>query len=171
MSKFLTLALNGTKVLREAISTYVNAATSGNKIVATKSDGKLDASLFPAGIGGEKTITAIASEALVAGDFVNLWDNEGVRSVRKADASNARQAMGFVTTPFANAATASVILNGENTALTGLVIGTIYYLSATNAGKATITAPTGSGQINQELGFALTTTSINFENDGFTGIE
>lgn len=168
-NKFLTI-INGIRTLVTAINVSIDAATSGNQLISTKSDGKIDASFLPPGIGGEKIITAIASEALAAGDFVNIWDNAGVRSVRKADASNGRPANGFVTTAFTISSSASVVLNGENTSLTGLIIGSTYFLSATNAGKAVTVAPTGSGQIIQEIGYALTTTSINFEYDGFISI-
>lgn len=162
-NKFLTIASNGAKRLLTAIANRVDSATSGNKILMTRSDGYIDNSFIPPGVGGEATITAVATEALAAGDFVNVYSNSGVRSVRKADATNGRQATGFVLAAVANAATATIILRGENTALTTIAMDTIYYLGIT--GTATTTAPTTNGHLIQELGVGISTTSILFEYD------
>lgn len=161
-NKFITL-LSGIRTLVTAISASVGVADA-NKIVATGSDGKLDSTLMPAGIGAA-TENMIASEALAAGDFINIWLDAGTRKARKADASNGRAAMGFVMNSVAANANATVTLQGTNTALTGLTVAARYYLSATIAGSLTTTSPNTSGQISQSLGFAVSTTSINFEYD------
>lgn len=168
-NKFLTI-LSGVKTLVTAIATRIDAATSGNKVLMTRSDGYIDNSFIPPGVGGETNISVVASEALAAGDFVNIYSNAGTRNVRKADASNGRAAHGFVLTAVASSGTGSVTLRGENTALTGLVIGTTYFLSSTTAGSVTTTAPNATGNIIQELGYGLSTTSIPFEYDGFIQI-
>jgi hypothetical protein len=49
------------------------------------------------------------------------------------------------------------------TSLTGLTIGSRYFLSATVPGGATLTAPSVSGNDIQELGVAVSATAINFE--------
>ena len=165
-NKFLTI-LNGVKTLVTAIATRIDSATSGNKVLMTRADGYIDNSFIPPGVGGETIISVVASEALAAGDFVNIYSNAGTRNVRKADASNARAAHGFVLTSVTSSATASVTLRGENTALTGLTIGTTYFLSSTSAGSVSFTAPIASGNVIQELGYGLSTTSIPFEYDGF----
>jgi hypothetical protein len=162
-NKFLTI-INGVKSLVLAISASSGVADA-NKIIATDSTGKIGSTLLPAGIGGEATANLIASEAIGAGDFVNIYDNGGVATIRKADASNGRIANGFCLTPIASSATGLVNLRGENSACTGIVTGNIYYLSSTNAGKPTITAPSTNGTIIQPLGYGLRTTSIIFEFD------
>jgi hypothetical protein len=67
-----------------------------NKIVALDGTGKLDVSLFPAGIGPEVK-NCLAFENLTAGNFVNLFLSGGVIQARKADATDAtKPAHGFV---------------------------------------------------------------------------
>jgi len=166
--KFLTMTSNGIRTLAAGIPVSVGIG-SANQIVSTNANGKLDSSLMPSGIGSA-TEVMLASEALSAGDFVNIWDNAGVRSVRKADASNvARFAEGYVLTSVTNGSSATVILQGTNTAVTGLTIGVRYYLSHTNPGTATTTPPpvTTVNAIVQLLGISVATTSLNFEFDDF----
>lgn len=160
-NKFLTI-IGGVTRFVQAISTSAGVADA-NKIVATAANGRLDASVMPVGIG-VLAETIVASEALTAGDFVNIWDNAGTRNVRKADASNGREASGFVLSNAANAAIATVMLSGLNNAVTGLTIGR-RYLSATTPGASTATAPSAVGQIYQPIGFAVSTTGILFEYD------
>jgi hypothetical protein len=135
-----------------------------NKIVQTDGSGKLDATLMPSGIGAA-TESMVAFEALAAGDFVNIFLNASVRNARKADASNGRLAHGYVTTSVASSGNATVILQGTNTALTGLTVGSRYFLSASGAGTATLTSPIATGHTIQVLGTAVSATSINFEFD------
>jgi hypothetical protein len=155
--------LGGVRALFTAIASSAGVGDA-NKIIQTGSDGKLDATLMPSGIGAA-TESMVAFEALAAGDFVNIYLNSSVRNARKADASNGRLAHGFVTSSVASSGTATVILQGTNTALTGLTIGSRYFLSASGAGTATLTAPTASGQSVQCLGIAISDSSINFEYD------
>lgn len=163
-NKFLTIATNGIKRLVTAINTS-NGVTDANKIVATDATGKIASTLLPAGVGGEATANLLASEAIAAGDFVNIFDNAGVATIRKADASNNRPANGFCLSAIANAATGVVNLRGENNACTGIVSGINYFLSSTNAGKPTGIAPSANGNIVQTLGYGLRTTSVIFEFD------
>jgi hypothetical protein len=156
--KFLGLS-NGTQTWYPATKTSSGVANA-NQIVATGPDGRLAASLMAAGIGAA-TETMIAFEALVAGDFVNIFDDNGTRKARKADNSNSRAANGFVLAAVGSNTNATVILQGVNTALTGLTIGTKYFLG-TN-GAVTTTAPTTANTIIQSLGIAVSATGINFE--------
>lgn len=165
--KFLTMAANGIKTLAAAISQSTGAGDA-NKIVSTSATGKLDASLFPSGLGSA-TEAMVASEALSAGDFVNIYDNAGTRSARKADASNsARFASGYVLSAVTSGAIATVVLQGTNTALTGLTIGTRYYLSGTTPGAMIATLPNPLPTVVQLLGIAVNTSSLNFEFDDYT---
>lgn len=154
-------ALNAAGVLDDTI---LNATTTqaANKTVKTGADGKLDATLMPNGIGAD-TAQITASEALAAGDLINIWDNAGAFNMRKADASAAgKHAMGYVTAAVAQNATGTAYFEATNSQVTGLTAGT-QFLSATIPGKATNTAPTGTGKIVQRVGFATSATSLNFQ--------
>jgi hypothetical protein len=167
-NRFLGL-VNGVRTWFTAITTSTGVSDAG-KILATDANGRIDSSFMPAGIGAA-TEVMVASEALTAGDFVNIWLDTGTRKARKADASNGRAANGFVNANVALNANATVILQGANNSLTGLTIGSRYFLSASVPGGSTLTAPTTNGNIIQELGFAVSTTSINFEYDSVTTIQ
>lgn len=157
-NKFIGI-LNGLQTLYTAIAVSAGAGDA-SKIIMTDSSGKIDSTLMPSGIGAA-TKSVLCSEALVAGDFVNVYNNAGTLNVRKADNSNGRPANGFVLAAFSNASNATVYLQGENTGRTGLTPGTIYFLGT--AGGVTTTAPTASGTTIQQLGYSTGTTSINFE--------
>lgn len=150
-------------IITEIIATVVSVgAADDGKIVALDSTGKLDASVMPVGITAD-TQQVVASEALAAGDYVNIWDNAGSTRVRKADATVAgKEANGFVIAAVSNAATATVYFEGSNTQLSSLTGGRTYFL-ATTAGAVTLTAPSGSGNIVQEVGRSTSATVINFE--------
>lgn len=137
-------------------------APDANKIVMTDSTGRLDTSLMPVGIGAA-TQTILASEALVAGDFVNIFNNSGTPNVRKADATNNRPANGFVLSAVNSAANATVYLGGMNNARSGLTPGVLYFLST--AGGVTTTAPSTVGHLIQEIGVASNATTIQFDYD------
>lgn len=154
-------ALNANGVLDDTI---LNATTTqaANKTVKTGADGKLDATLMPNGIGAD-TAQIVASEALAAGDLVNIWDNGGAFNVRKADASaSGKHAMGYVLVAVANAATATVYFEATNSQVTGLTAGA-QFLSATTPGKCQSAAPTGTGKVVQRVGFATSATALNFQ--------
>jgi hypothetical protein len=133
-NRFLTI-IGGVQRLVTAIAASAGAADA-NKVIATGSDGRLDPTFLPAGVEMQ-TEAIVASESLGAGDFINIWDNAGTRSVRKADASNGRFANGYVLAATTSGQTATVFKTGSNSALSGLAIGTVRFLSATTAGTAT----------------------------------
>lgn len=139
-------------------------ATNANQIPALDSSGHLDVSLLPVGVGPDVAVI-VASEALSAGNYVNIYSNAGVVNCRKADNSNDRPAMGYVIASVASAASATVYFEGGNSNLTGLTIGARYYLGT--AGVPTATAPsTGGGAlISQFVGIAVSTTTINTDID------
>ena len=159
VSKFL--ALVGGRI-REVIATATSTGIADEgKIVALDSDGRLSSTVMPVGIGAEtKQITA--SEALAAGDVVNIWDSGGLFKVRKADATTAgKEAHGFVLSNVSSSALALVYLEGTLTGLAGLTPGR-YFLS-TVAGSLSITPPVGAGNVVQYIGNALSTTEVTFE--------
>lgn len=131
-------------------------------VVALGSNGKLSMTVLPDGLG-DGTRMAQASEALVAGNFVQEFSAAGVWSVRKADNSNGRYATGFVKVGVASAAQATVYpLDGVNDQLTGLTIGSIYYLGTAGAVISTpLNAATATtGTIDQKLGIARSATEL-----------
>ena len=138
-------------------------SSSPNKLVMTGADGRLDISVLPIGVGADTAVIP-ASEALAAGDLVNIWNNSGTANVRKADASTAgKEAHGFVLAAVASGQPATVYFEGTNTQMTGLTPGRQYL--STTPGKTSATAPTGSGQVVQVVGFAVSATAMNFQSN------
>jgi len=156
--KFLNLE-SGKKKLDQAINASTGA-TDASKIVRTDGTGRLDSSLLPVGIGAD-TLSIEASETLAAGDFVNIFDDTGTAKVRKADATNGRDANGFVLSGVTSGNNIDVYFEGTNTQLSGMTIGARQYLGAT--GSVTETPNTTSGQIHQYLGKASSATELNVE--------
>lgn len=157
-------SLNGSGVLDATITNAITAsagAGSSGKLPALDSTGRLDSTFMPVGVTVE-VLSVTASEALSAGDWVNLHVSSG-NKVRKADASNGRQAHGCVLAGVSNGGTATVYLEGSNTQLTSRTFGATQYLSASTPGAATETAPSGSGQLLQILGTATSSTSSTIE--------
>jgi hypothetical protein len=138
-----------------------SGAADAGKIVALDATGKLDNSLLPTGIGAE-TKSLPTTESLSDGDFVNIFDNSGAVSCRKADATTqGKEAHGFVLAAIASGASATVYVAGINTHLSALTGGPRMYLSTT-AGAATSSAPSASGNVVQEVGQRLSDTEIAF---------
>ena len=152
---------NGSGVLDP---TLLNAATTGNsKVLMTKSDGTLDPSVMPTGIGPD-TATIEASESLAAGDLVNVWNDSGTEKVRKADAtSEGKEVSGFVLSGVSSGASALVYLEGRITGLSGKTPGARQYLSASSPGAMTETAPSSAGNVVQFVGVAISATVVSFE--------
>ena len=100
--------------------------------------------------GGDLPATVgTTGEPISGGDFVSVGA-DGL--LYRADASNpARTAAGFVRQAVGAGAQVSVYTGGRLAALSGLVPGTAYYLSGTNAGKPAV-AP--SGAFVQRVGVA-----------------
>lgn len=142
--------------------TSAGAANDGD-IAVLDGTGHFDISVMPVGIAAAVAIVQ-ASEALAAGDFVNIWSSGGAFRCRKADASVAgKYAHGFVIAAVLSGANATVYFPGEeNTQVTGATPGD-QFLSATVPGGFTATAPSGTGQVVQRLGPAVLATEIIFE--------
>lgn len=150
---------SGTITEKASIQSSAGAGDAG-KIPALDGTGKLDSSMMPVGIGAD-TASITASEALAAGDFVNIWNSTGAK-VRKADATTAgKYADGFVLAAVNQNDSATVYFEGTNTQVTGATPGRVFL--STSAGLSTSTAPSGSGNVVQILGVATSATTINFE--------
>jgi hypothetical protein len=157
--KFLRLVSG---VLTEIFGIQASAgAGNAGDLVSLDDTGRIDSSMMPTGFGSETT-TAVASEALAAGDYVNLYNNASALGVRKADASGgvAKRAHGYVIAAVTNGGTATIYYGNLNNQKSGLTIGSTYYLSAATPGAVATTTPSTAGQIVQELGVARSATEI-----------
>lgn len=109
----------------------------------------------------------IAGEALTAGNFINLYLDGSTVKMQKANATNnTKRAQGYVLANVSSGATGKAYFEGINNALSGLTKAGNYFLSTTG-GAITTTAPTGSGNIQQQLGVALSDTELQFEPQPF----
>lgn len=138
-------------------------ASAADSLVATDATGHLDPSVMPVGIA-PPTATVVTSEALAAGDFVNIYNNAGTANVRKADASVAgKEAHGFVLAVAAFPGSALVYFPGdENTQVTALTPGD-QFLSDVTPGKCSTTVPSTAGHLVQFIGTATAATNVVFE--------
>lgn len=152
-----------------AIATSAGAADAG-KIPALDSSGRLDGSMMPVGIGASTTL-ATASEAIGAGKFVNFWNDGGTFSMRLADNSNGRQADGYVIEAVSSAAVGTAYpLDGANAQLTGLTVGSRYWLGTAGGVTDTPLDETDSGNANkvsQYLGVAKSATELVTDDQGY----
>ena len=159
-NKYIT---NNAGTLTEVASVQSSAgAGDAGKIPALDAAGRFDTSMMPTGIGADTQVIT-ASEALAAGDLVNIWNSTGAKA-RKADASTAgKEAHGFVIASVLNAGAATVYFEGNNAQVTGLTPG-VQYLSTT-PGTAQATAPSGTGNVVQRVGFATDAANLNFQSN------
>lgn len=142
------------------VQTSAGAANAGD-LVSLDDSGRIDGSMMPVGVGAD-TATLVASEALAAGDYVNVWNDAGAFKVRKADATTAgKEAHGFVLAAVASAGTATVYFEGTNTQVSGQTPGIVYL--QTTAGQGGATVPSASGNVVQRLGVAVSATAVSFE--------
>lgn len=152
-----------------SVKQSVGAADAG-KIPALDDSGRLDNSFLPIGIGAQTSLLP-ASEALNAGNLVNIFTDGGVAKVRKADNSNNRPADGFVVEAVSSAANATVYpLENVNTALTGLTPGATYWLGTAGAVIAVPLDESGvanDGKVSQQIGKALSATELRTDDYGF----
>jgi hypothetical protein len=148
-------------IVTEIVGTVTSAgAGNAGDIPALDTSGKLDVSLLPTGVGPDVKLI-LASEAIGAGKYVNIYNNAGTANIRLADNSNSRMAHGFLKDAVASAAMGTVYFESANDDLSALTPGARQYLAT--AGGVTETPPTlvGGAQISQLVGVAISTTEIN----------
>jgi hypothetical protein len=140
--------------------TSAGVPTAG-QLIATNGAGVLDATMLPSGVGAN-AYTATASAAISSGMLINIYGNAGVLSARPADStSTGSEANGYAPSAISNGATGTVNLgDGIVNGLSGLTIGSAYYLGT--IGAATLTVPATAGNIVQSVGKALSVTSLDF---------
>lgn len=147
--------------MQEVQGVTVGGAPSADRIASLNPAGQFDISMMPPGLGGDTAVLPAAG-ALVAGDFVNVFNDGGTTRCRKADASSlSTKAMGFVLTAVADLANATIYFEGNNTQVSGQVGGDVFL--STTAGLASGTTPSASTEIVQRIGVAVSATQINFE--------
>jgi hypothetical protein len=160
--KFLT---KGAGVLAEAqaISTSAGAGSAG-LIPALDGAGRLADNMMPAGISAETVVVKTGVGDLLANDVVYLHLVTVTPTADKADATDAtKRAQGYVKAGTTAGDDCTVYLDGELPG-TALTIGAKYYL-ATTPGTVSVTAPTGSGNMVQVVGEAVSATAIKFDPD------
>lgn len=142
--------------------TSSSGAGDAGKVPALGPDGKLDPSMYDP--GADPTQPIEASEELLAGRFVNIFNDSGTLKARLADNSNGRPAHGFVRETASASTTATVYsLDAVNTALSGLTVGAVYYLGTAGGVIASAldgTDPGNAGYIDQKLGIAKSATEL-----------
>lgn len=162
--KFLQKAgLNGAYNENEAIQSSTGAPDAG-KIPGLDGTGRLDLTFMPVGIAPDVQ-TLVVTEAIAAGDFINVFDSAGLFKARKADASNpAKEAHGFVLVaqPVIGGSV-DVYFIGPNTSIPNVLTPGMTFLDATTPGRCSNTEPTGTGQISQRLGAATSASSMVFQ--------
>lgn len=154
--------INNSGNLSEARATQVSAgAATAGALIAANTAGVLDSTFLPAGIGPD-AISAPATAAIAANSLVNVYSNSGTLSLRPADNTVAgSEANAYSTAAIASGATGTVNLgNGIVTGFSGLTIGAMAYLGT--VGAVVSAAPSASGNIVQQVGKALSATSIQF---------
>ncbi len=114
------------------------------------------------GSGPGASGTILVAEALTAGDFVNVYNDAGTTKVRLADRDSiATIANGFVILSYAPGDYASVKGINEINGFVVVVDGTRYFLG--DSGAFTAAWPIVDGQVNQELGVAISITELPFQ--------
>jgi len=156
-------------VIQRIVANVTSAgAADAGKLIQLNGSGKLDTTLLPAAaLVGNEDYSLVASEALSAGDLINVFDNAGTPNIRKADATDAtKPPMGFVVAAVSMGASGTArIGNGVIAGKTGLVIGSRYYLSAATPGGITTTAPSATGNVVYAVGRAKSATEFNYVDD------
>jgi hypothetical protein len=150
----------GSPVTQESTVDSSAGAGDSGKLISLDGSGKIDSSFMPTGFGAD-TRTVTAGETLAAGDLIYM---DATPEAFKADAnSDAKAAIGFVLAGITAAATGTAYFgSGIISGLSGLTAGAKYYLDTT-AGGITTTKPSGSGDIIQQVGVALSATELYFE--------
>lgn len=114
-------------------------------------------------VTGGVTASITASEALTAGQLVNLHTVTGAIRMRKANATDtSKPAQGFVLANVSSSAVGTFYGPGQViTGLSGLTPGATYWLDTTG-GALTVTAPSTTLNGDQEVGQALSATTLLF---------
>ena len=149
MSKYLEWNDTNKSITEVQPINQSTGVSDAGKIIETDASGLIDPSFLPD--SDSKVFTT--SEALAAGDLVNIHDSSGPK-VRKADASLgvSGRAMGYVKTSATSGGTVTVYRDGVNIPSGGgMTIGAKQFLSGTTPGARTETPPSASGHSSKKL--------------------
>lgn len=147
--------------IQEVEATDVSAgAGDAGEVVALNSNGLIDASMLA---NANVMITATAGVNLAAGDLVYI-DSSGEVQLATAGAMAPFAACGFVLAAVTATNPADVFFEGIIPGFMGLTVGGRVYLDTT-AGGITQTPLTGSGELHQYVGKALSASTVLFEPD------
>jgi len=124
----------------------------------------------PAGPAGSGLETFIKEAGEVLTIYIPVYLDGGTVKKARANSENSSKVAGLTTRASAQGETStylyegvitnsdwSAILEGSSTTLTE---GSLYYLSATNAGRLTSSAPTTVGQFVVQVGYAQSATKL-----------
>lgn len=159
-SKYLYRDSSSGQVQEAQPITTSAGAGDANKLAQTDATGRWDQSLMPVGVVPDVYVST-ASGALSAGDLV--YPTAGGLIARASAAAAGNSSLGFVLAASAPAAAATMFFSGRNTAVSGLTVGSRYYLSDSTPGGITLTPVSGSGKLHQFVGVAITTTSLIYD--------
>jgi hypothetical protein len=154
---FIESIHNALKQLQLALNTYAGASMQLTEDWGTVTP---DQTVI---VGNMGRLYVPAIETISFGHVINLFDNAGVLSVRKANATNnTKPCHGWCSHPGGIAIGTfgeTQIGPSLNTGVTTLVRGTRYALSTTD-GLITAAAPVAAGNIEQWISFALSPTLL-----------
>lgn len=140
------------------VSVSVGAADAG-LIPVLNGSGVLDASFMPPGITAD-VYNANASGSITAGDL--CYVTSGGLIARASAAVGGNAAWGYSLTSVTTGNPATIYFTGGDTAVTGLTVGSRYYLSASTPGAITATpvSGAGAGSLHQFVGYAVSATKL-----------
>lgn len=141
----------------------IGGASSANQIPQLDNNGLVPASMIPSSPSVSFPIqqSGVASVDLPAGCLVNLFDSAGALAAQPADAASGLKADGFVEVGGLEGDNVLVTLGDAiNDQLAGLAPGQDLFLG--NSGAVSPAPAVGSGTLSQEVGKALSPTSMLF---------
>jgi len=107
-------------------------------------------------------VYAKAGETIAAGATVNFYNVSGALTARLANATNnTKPCHAYALAAVNSGDYGEFILGGILSQFSGLTPGTMYYL-ATSSGNYVNTAPSTAGNIVQQVGYVLTSTTFYF---------
>lgn len=110
-------------------------------------------------------LTVIAGESLTGGNLIDLYNDGGILKARRSDATdNTRPAEAFVKDTVLTGEDVAVYFAGNViTGLSALTQGGLLFLSETPGGVTHTPITAGTGKISQQVGQALSATSMIFQ--------
>lgn len=153
--KYIKVDSNGHLAEQATVNSSLGAGDA-NKVVALNASGLIDTTMLPE----NGAIILTSSEAIAAGDLINIHDSSGIKVRKATNTGEATRAQGYAEGAISNGASGTVILgNGMNNGITGLTVGAKYFLGT--SGGVTTTAPTAAASIVQPVGAAKSATELS----------